>query len=517
MKIIHLDSDDDIISICDRLNWSGAQRVLLVLPPDGDVLHEGLDLMRLRRHADRVRQEIGLVTPATDLRRQAMALGIPTFFTIEAAESGRRGWWRGQRRQERVGLSTVGGSGVQQMRPKPFDSSDRREVRRRRTPALSWQRWVIRYAAIFLFFITVALAVVAFAYTVPSATITLQPVMQPVQATRVLLADPDLETADYTRGAVPARLLRVDNSWQTDVATTGTIAVPNASARGTVLFVNLQDQEVIIPAGTRVSTSGGSNIVFQTITEATVAGVAGSTAEVDVIAIEPGPQGNVAVNLINRIEGSLATQLEVRNLEAMEGGAVHEVAAVSEADQTRLRAQVLQYLQALATSEMTAQLTEREFLAQESLRVADVEGETYSHFLGEQTDKLTLEMQVGLVGTAVNTTEAAGLLYETLSSEVPDGYTLVTDGLTFTIGDVVGVDEVGRVTFQMIVNGFAAADLDLAAPVTAISGQENDVAIAYLYEKLPLRAAPVVHIWPTWFQRIPYLPARIQTVVQTDK
>ncbi|MCA9962493.1 MAG: hypothetical protein KC443_25840, partial [Anaerolineales bacterium] len=243
-------------------------------------------------------------------------------------------------------------------------------------------------------------------------------------------------------------------------------------------------------------------------------GVAGSTAEVDVIAIEPGPQGNVDANLINRIEGALATQLEVRNLEAMEGGAVRETTAVSEADQIRLRAQVLQYLQALATSEMTAQLTEREFLAQESLHVTQVASETYSHFLGEQTDTLTLEMRAELVGTAVDTSEAAGLLYEALAAQTPSGYTLVTDGLTFTVGEVVGVDENGRVTFEMIVNGFAAADLALDQPLVAISGQEAEVAAAYLYEQLPLRAVPVVDIWPLWFHRIPYLPTRIQVEIE---
>lgn len=521
MRVINLDSDDDIISICDRLNWQGDDlvqntRLLLHLPPGGGVLREGLDLVRLRRHADRQRIEIGLITPDADIRRQAAALGIPVFLTAEAAGRSRRGWWRGRRRRERVGLPTVGGPGVAQLRPHALDEADRREMRRRLRPALTWQRWLLRYAAIFLFFITLALLLVAFLYAVPRATITLQPVLQPVGATRVILAEPGLTAADYAQGAVPARLLRVDNSWRATVTTTGVTAVPNASARGKALFVNLLDQEVTIPAGTRVSTSEGSNVVFQTITAVTVAGVTGSTAEVDVIAIEPGSQGNVPPNLVNRIEGSLATQLEVRNLEAMAGGAVREVAAVSEADQARLRAQVLQYLQALALSEMGAQVTEREFLAQESLRVVQVTSETYSHFLGEQTDQLTLEMRAGLVGTAVNTSEATGLLYEALAAQTPVGYTLVTEGLSFTVGDVVGVDENGRVTFEMIVNGFAAADLPLDAPLTAVAGQEADVAVAYLYEQLPLRAAPVIDIWPLWFRRIPYLPTRIQIDVQMD-
>ncbi|MCZ7669443.1 MAG: hypothetical protein M5U34_20835 [Chloroflexi bacterium] len=107
MKIIALDSEDDIISICDRLDWAGEKQVLLTLPEDGGVLAEGLDLVRLRRHADRRRIEGGAGNGRFPLSRQAKALGLPTFVTIESAQTSRRGWWRGRRRSEIVGLPTI--------------------------------------------------------------------------------------------------------------------------------------------------------------------------------------------------------------------------------------------------------------------------------------------------------------------------------------------------------------------------------------------------------------------------
>lgn len=513
-RVIHLDSDDDIISICDRLNWEKDQRALLVLPPGDGVLRAGLDLARLRRHADRMRLEIGLITLDVDIRRQAAALGIPAFSTVEAASKSRRGWWRGRRRRERIGLPTLGGSGVSQLRPKPLVEGDRREVRRRLTQPASWQRWLLRYAGILLFFLTLAGVIVAFLVAVPMATLTLRPMTQTLQASRIVLADPELVDVDYTRGAVPARLLTVENVWQATAPATGVTAVPNAAARGKVLFVNLGDNEVRIPLGTRVSTSQGSNVVFQTVQEVVVAGVEGSTAEADVIAIEPGPQGNVAANLVNRIDGSLATQLEVRNLEAIEGGAVREATAVSEADQTRLRAQVLQFLQALAISEMEAQVTSQEFLARPSLRVVAIESEIYSHFPGEQTNEVTLEMRAVLRGTAVNTRDAVGLLYETLAADLPQNFLLVPDNIALAVGEVVGVDETGRVTFEMIATTAVAADLQLDGVLTAVSGQAPNTALAFLVEKLPLRDVPTVEIWPTWFRRLPYLPTRIQVDIQ---
>ena len=511
MKIIPLDSDDDIVSICDRLDWAGEDQVLLVLPPeDGGVLAEGLDLVRLRRHADGRRIEVGLVTAVSPISHQAKALGIPTFVTVAAAEKSRRGWWRGRRRSEIVGLPTIGGITAADLRPEPMAAGDKKEAKRRSTPLNSPSLWTLRYLSILLFFLAVALVFVAFAYLVPGATVTLSPEVASISVTQQILVDPFIEAVDYGRFAIPGRVLQVDQSWQTDVETSGVIEVPSASARGKVVFANRLDEDVTVPAGTRVSTSEGSNVVFQTLAEAVVPGVEGGTAEVDVIAIEPGSQGNVAANLINKIEGSLAIQFEVRNLEPTTGGGVRETPAVTEADQARLRSQVLQFLQAASVSEMEAQLTAREFLARDSLRVVNVDSETFSHFPGEQTGRVALEIRAQVAGTAVDTTEASGIVYEALAAQVPDGFTLVPESIQFASGDVIGVDEAGRVTFEMIGEAVVVPELELAEALAAIAGQEPDIAIAYLYQELPLRAIPEIRVWPNWFNRLPFLEARIE-------
>lgn len=519
MDVIYLDTDDDVVSICDRLDWTEERQVLLVLPQDGGVLQEGLDLVRLRRHVDRRRLEVGLVTADPEIARQAQALGIPVFATAATAQKSRRGWWRGRRRRERVGIPTVGGATLAEWKKLPLmGEEDREEMQRRMTPPSTWRHWLFRYAAIVLFFITMSLLFVAFSYVVPGATVTLEPETMPLRVTREVLVDPALEEVDDDRAAMPGRLLTVTQSWQTEVETTGTVEVPSATARGRVVFVNELAQEVPVPAGTRVSTSGGTNVVFQTLEAVTVPGVTGGTAEVDVVAIEPGPQGNVDVNQINRIQGSLSSQLEVRNLEPTTGGGVREEAAVAEADRTRLRSQVLQFLQAAAVAEMEAQLTEQEFLARDSLRIGEIYNETYSQFAGERAQRLALEIRADVVGTAVNTTEASGLVYQALAAEVPAGFALVPGSIDFESGEVLGVDDQGRVSLAMIGEGVVAADLeDLAPSIEAIAGQEPEIAVAYLYEQLPLRAVPTVDVWPTWFDRMPYLPTRIQTIVQAEE
>ena len=105
MDVIELLPADDIVSICDQLDWVKERRVLLVLPNDGQVLSNQVDLARLRRRADRLRLEVGLVTLDPQVILLARALGFPAFGTASQAERDERLWRRGRRRQEKAGLS----------------------------------------------------------------------------------------------------------------------------------------------------------------------------------------------------------------------------------------------------------------------------------------------------------------------------------------------------------------------------------------------------------------------------
>ncbi len=492
--VIYLDEEDDLVSICDRLDWSGATRAILVLPAAGELLAESVDLVRLRRHAEARRIEVGLVTPDGRIGQNARAQGIPTFRTVKAAE--RRRAWRHPRRR---------------LPPAPnLHEDDRREMSRRMTPPPLWRRWLWRYAGILLFFTVLVALFVGAVYALPGATLTLKPQIEPIQVSRQIVADPQLDSVNYSGASVPGRRLVVTTEWRADVETTGSIEVPDAPARGEVIFANRLPQPVTVPAGTRVTATAGQLQTFQTIASVDVPGVIGGTAEVEIVAVVPGPEGNVLANTINRLEGALAAQLEVRNLDALTGGATRLVRAVTPADQERLRSQVWQQMQSLAVVEMELLLTENEFLARDSLRLLNLEHETYSRFVGEQADRLVLEMRAELQATAVDESQAVGLVYEQLAQAVRTGYELVPETLTFRSGDVFGVDNQGRVSFEMIGQGFVAAQLNLDGPLQAAAGQPIPLALAYLNQQLPLRDYPAVQIRPGWFARLPYLPQRIR-------
>ncbi|UCG25091.1 MAG: baseplate J/gp47 family protein [Chloroflexota bacterium] len=504
IQVVYLDPEDDIVSIRDRLKWVRESQIALVLPPKSNLLTDYLDLALLRRQTDDLRLEVGLVTVDDRVVGQAKALGFPVFPSVESTLKSRRRWWRGRRRREQVGT------------PTRMDQEDSREVRRRKTPRARWQVWLLRYGAVLFYIATLAILFVAAVYAIPGATVTLRPIVETVEVRRQIVADPELESTVVGGASVPGRVLSSVQEWQAEVATTGVIEVDDGPARGQVVFVNHLDQPVTVPAGTRVSTSAASRIVFQTLAQIEVPGVVGASAAADVVAVDPGPVGNVNANLINRIQGPLALQLEVRNLEALAGGGARQEPSVSEADRERLRSQIMQQLQVRALAEMEGQLSGREFLAKDSLRLVRILHETYSAFPGEQADSLALEIRAELQATAVDEAQATALVYEALTDAVGTGFALVPESLDFRSGRIQGVDNQGRVIFDMMGAGQMAAELDLGQLLNQVAGQESSIAATYLFERLPLQEYPEVDVWPSWFGRIPYLPIRIQTQIETS-
>jgi len=507
MKVIEVSSDDDIVSVCDLLSWQSDHRVILRLPEATDALSEGVALARLRRHADRLRVDVGLVTTDRALASKAKALGLPSFNSIDEAETSRRGWWRGRRRREFIGLPAFSRDNSPAWRDQVEETTAGSSK-----PAVSKRQWLVRYVAILLFFVAGALAYIWLVYAVPRATIILRPETIEARALPQLVVDPSLDVVDYDGRAIPGRVIELKRSWSEDISTSGSTIVPVSRARGRVILVNKTDRAVPVPAGTLLSTSDGS-VTFQTAIDLRMLGVVSSTAEIEVFAMEAGPQGNVPADSITRIADDLTADLDVSNPEAMSGGELRQVAAVAEEDRARLRAQVLQFLQAVSWADMQGLLNEREFLPRESIRVIALENEQYSHSVGEPADVLRLKIDARLQGTAADLTLASGLVYEALSSGVPAGYTLVAGSIEYSPGDLLSADESGRVSLVMDGRGVMAADLKVDGPVSAIAGQEPEYALAHLLQALPLRATPQLDVWPNWFKRIPYRPERIDVEV----
>jgi len=479
-QVVHLEADDDITAVRARLEKAEAPRVLLVVPPGCQAFDSLLDFKLLQRYAESLALEVALVTNSSKRRVLARQLGFSVFASAKWGQ--KRARWH---------------------RPKATPRWGRR---------LSWGE---RIFGAFVFVVALSALLAVALLIVPSAEITLVPDSEVIDVTLQVQADPELEMINYQAGQIPARVVQALIEGTAQIPVTGTKDAPDEPARGLVFFVNNINQPVTVPQGTVVATSTGSTIRFITVEEVIVPGMLGSTAEAEVVALDPGPSGNVRANLINMIEGPLSLQVKVTNPAPMEGGSVKQVGMVTTADRERLKAALLQQLQQAAYGQLSERLEEGEFLSAESVAMDRIVTERYDKLLEEQADVLTLEMEVMFRGTAIEEKNANALIRAALEAVMQDGFTLVGQGLQYQRGEITGVED-GKVSFVMRGSGSVMAQVDEKAIKEAIRGKPLDWAEDYLSQNLRLEAAPVIEVTPTWPGRMPWFGFRISISTEVE-
>lgn len=504
-QIIYLDPTDDIVSIRDRVEMAEAKRVLLVVPPDTDVLKRRVDLQVVQRSAAHRNIEMALVTEDGTVRSQAREIGLPVFDSIGAGQ--RRKRWRAPH-------DVVD---TEHWSPRRNDEAWTAAAKRGQAQARGARHRIVRFILAWaLFFIVLVAFFGGAVLSVPSARIVLVPRNEPVGVKLNVVIDPNIRSVDYARARIPAATIYAEIEGNAQVATSGQKDIPSSRAAGKVVFLNQLTAPVRIPKGTAVRTSAfGTAIRFVTMEDAQVPGGFGVQAETPIEAVDVGVGGNVAANLINEVEGVAALAVRVTNPEPTHGGGVKQVQSVTQADRDRLRAALLQQLQQRAYAQMQSGLGEQEYIPPESLGVSEVLDETYDRFVTEEAPSLGLQMRARVAGLKVGIQDANALVYAAMAGKVPPGYELIPNGLTFERAEtLVPADKRGNLTMVMRGIGYSAARLDLEAVRQTIAGQPVQTVREYLLQALPLQADPEVQIWPGWFGRMPYLTFRTDIQVQ---
>ncbi len=198
--------------------------------------------------------------------------------------------------------------------------------------------------------------------------------------------------------AIQVQQVQVELQGQASLPTSGMAVIPEGSATGAVIFVNVTSYAVNIPVGTRVTVAGGG-ITFHTTQDVWVPasdfrGVDAylGKAQVTIVADTPGSAGNVAAGAISVIEGDLSGVLTVENAEPTGGGSERSAYIVTADDQEALRRQLVTGLRSDAYAQLQSQLAGLQVLSG-TLSVETVE-ETFSQVVGGEAENLTLIARV---------------------------------------------------------------------------------------------------------------------------
>jgi hypothetical protein len=507
-QILELHEHEDVHSIRDRLAFAQAERVLLVIPPFGDVLKKRIDLQLVQRYAAEKRLEIALVTRDLNQRALAAELGVPTFFTVEAGQ--RRPRWR------RNGDDDFG----------PYHPPDRSEAHRAahdrdarvvlsadETRHKIWTYFKYGLAGV------VALSIIVSAVAVlPSAEVYLVPQSERVVVNAAVVVDPDLEAVDLAAGRAPARTVSAEIRGLKTISTTGKKSIPTTRSTGVVFFVNQLNIPFRVQKGTVVRTSAGAQATrFVVTADVDVPAGIGAQAQAPIEAVEVGALGNVPANFINEIEGVAALSLRVSNPDSTKGGGDREVTAVDPSDLVAARELLLGELKQQALVDLAQnELSPSEFLLSSSLAVDAVLDATFDKEVTEEATELTLQMRVAFSALAVDSEDANAIVFAAMQAQSSSGYGLLPEGLVFQRSTEEPIGETGEYRFEMQGIGYASAGIDVGRALRSIAGKPVGSAAEILQHSLPLQQPPRITIYPSWFPLVPLLPVRMNAVVDAS-
>lgn len=493
-QIIQLEPHDDYISIRDKMNWSKTPRILLVLPRRRRFDLAPLDLKLLQRHARSLGAELGLVTKSAKVIRSAAALRIPVF--ANNLEAQRSAWNAApgalkMRRKERKDL-------------RAWQASLKKEE-------AAWRK----HPAVRLGFFSLgvfAFLLVIFAF-LPSATITLQPKERVQSLTIPVRANANIDEV-FLSGSIPAQNGRVEITESASTLASGRLAVPSRKARGTVLFRNLTEFPVQIPAGTVIRSIDDDTIRYETMDDAAVEGGIESEVSVRVEALTFGERGNLDPNLLQAIEGELGLWLAATNPDPISGGADDFVPAPSARDRTVVEELALSAALKRAKTEINASLDEGDLLLDLDLWTPKILRLTYDPPEGEPADRLTLEIQAAFDFQYAREEDLVELAQSSLDASLPAGFLPVPNSLRFEPVSEFESNTPGLTLWQMHVEQAIRPEITLTQILRHAQGRPLDTAIANLEANIALAAPPEIEITPAWWHYLPIAPFRIKLIVE---
>lgn len=492
-QIITLESHDDLISVRDRLSWAKTPRILLVWPKHEKIMLRQVDLKVLQRHALSLGAQLGLVTRQRRVRADAEAVGIPVF---ESTGQAQRVKWPDVKRKD--------------WKRKAPDKTLRDRQEQAQVKEEAWRTHPVTRVVMFIIGVLSVLALVAL--FIPRAQVRLSPVTQTQSIVVPVTASPSAKSVFIT-GTIPTHEKRIVVEGLQRVLVSGAGVEPQSKAKGVVIFRNLTQSEVSVPAGTVVLFG---DVRFATTDDGVVDAGVGKTLELPIDAVDGGLAGNLDAETINAVEGRLGLSLSVTNPEPTEGGRERASVQATESDRARAKDLLLKSLESDARASLLDELNSDDFLFDETLALSQILSETYDTPTGAVSLQLTLTMQAEYsiqYATASDLTELASLA---LNASLPSNFSAAsaTDAVTVEQVTTPVLLEDGSLRWTMRAEREIVQQVNAAQVTQLVQGLGSSAAQTRLEENLPLLSEPKILLAPSWWPWVPIVPFRIEVVAQ---
>jgi hypothetical protein len=502
-QIIRIEPHDDAISVKDKMGWGQTPRILLVWPNRGRMLNRRLDITYLQRHSITLGAQLAFVTKDPDVRHFAGTLNIPVYQNIRKAEESH---WRLPRRRKRKKKKRQTRAISQLRFHRNKEERNLHALRQDVHPPSS--SVLLHPIPRLIFFALGVLSVLAIGMLLmPSAVIKVLPTTQQHSVSIPITASYEFQNVTLT-GEIPIQKTSIVVEGRNTIPASGSIEIPDQKAVGEVIFKNLTDHTVIMPAGTFVSTLDEPPVRF-IVTKSSEIAPGDSSTEVLIEAVNPGIHGNVTSNHILAIEGPLGLDLTVTNPLATQGGSNKVSPAPDTRDYDHILEQLIANLKETAENELHSALTTSDIILEVDTNDVEILEAQYIPEEIQPSDQLELRLMLEYTGYYVSGKQLDYLGQAIAEANLPASFDMIPTSLD--IHDLNGPvkDPEGFFSWDIQIEWQSRARIDLASAIPLVQWKTPEEAADNLIVNLPIQETIQINLSPEWWPRMPILPFRI--------
>ena len=490
--LIHLEQDDNVISITDKLSWGKAQRILLVYPTTPGLNLQKIDLLLIKRAAIKQGFSIGIVSRLNDVKSLAAELNIPVFKSIKHAQ--RRTW-----------------SAFVSNRKDDIKRKSAVEIRKMSLETKTIEpKWRTLIGVRLFFFSLGVLGVLLISLLfIPSANIKLNIPDHIQSITLDVTADESMDMVNLS-GMIPVHTKDIEVEGTRLISINTKTKIPDKFSVGKILFTNLTESQIEIPLGTIIARLDNTGIRFETIESGDISAGIGQTLVMPIRAITPGEAGNMEANSLGSLIGDLGSSVSAINPEPSFGGTDRITNLAIESDRNGLFSILEDDLKVKAIQAAQAQLANGDIIFPDTVVVEEILDEIFVPAAGQPGNRLSLDLKILYTMHYAAYSDLVRLGEPALKAGLPDGYVsspgssiyfdLLNKPATNTNGTTTLALQVNQ-NIQRAVNGLYVSRL-----VQGLSVQDS---YKILEEEYGPEIKPVVEISPPWWPWLPIVTLRI--------
>ncbi len=265
----------------------------------------------------------------------------------------------------------------------------------------------------------------------PKATVTIFVSPKKLEERVEVTLSPQAQSPDFSKGILPATLLKTQVSGEKTKTTSGTKTVGD-KAKGTVEIRNGTKNDINLPAGTILLSTGNLEYTLDTTASVSAQIIPGTpgTRPVNVTAGSIGAEYNLAKDETFKVGNYVKAEVAAVATSNFSGGSSRQISAVSTEDQKSLESDLTDELKDKAKNELAQSLSADKFFVDDSL-TATASSRIFSNKVGDEAQNLKLSLDLKVNAFSVDKKILFDLAKEVLKGKAPAGYVLREDQIDF--------------------------------------------------------------------------------------